>query len=117
MRDLLSSLRRSGPPYRLSSGELARRSLITSGAISQRIGRAEALGLVQRTTDPDDGRTVQVELTPAGHQLIEQTVDAIFAREQVLLAGLDDEDSHQLAELLRKLLRHLRTKLQVDDWP
>jgi DNA-binding MarR family transcriptional regulator len=117
VRDLLSSLRRSGPPYRLSSGELARRSLITSGAISQRIGRAEALGLVQRAADTDDGRSVLVELTPAGHHLIEQTVDAIFAREQLLLAGLDDDESHQLAEVLRKLLRHLGTELQVDDWP
>jgi DNA-binding MarR family transcriptional regulator len=117
VRDLLSSLRRSGPPYRLPSGELARRSLITSGAISQRIGRAETLGLVQRTTDPHDARSVQVELTPAGHHLIEQTVDAIFVREQLLLAGLDDDESHQLAELLRKLLGHLRTELKVDDWP
>jgi DNA-binding MarR family transcriptional regulator len=114
VRDLLSSLRRAGAPYRLSSGELARRALVTTGAISQRIGRAEELGLVRRTTDPDDGRSVQVELTPAGHDLIEHTVDTIFAREQVLLSGLDDDERRLLAGLLRKLLGHLGNALEVE---
>jgi DNA-binding MarR family transcriptional regulator len=113
VRDLLSSLRRSGAPYRLTSGELARRALVTSGAISQRIARAEELGLVRRRTDAADGRSVQVELTKAGHVLIELTVDTIFDREQVLLAGLDDEEQRVLADLLRKLLRHLGAELEL----
>jgi DNA-binding MarR family transcriptional regulator len=113
VRDVLSTLRRSGPPYRLTSGELARRSLLTSGAISQRVGRAEELGLVQRTTDAGDGRSVQVELTPAGHALIERTVDTILEREQELLAGLDDDEREALAQLLRKLLGHVSAELDL----
>ncbi len=115
VRDLLSSLRRSGAPYRLSSGELARRSLVTSGAVSQRIGRAEDLGLVRRVTDTTDGRAVQVELTAAGHAVIERTVDTIFEREQTLLAGLDEDERELLARLLRKLLRHLSAELEVPE--
>ncbi|MEV4087399.1 MarR family transcriptional regulator, partial [Nonomuraea fuscirosea] len=39
--DLLSVIRRSGPPYRLSTRHLAARNLVTAGAISQRVARAE----------------------------------------------------------------------------
>ena len=39
-RDLLSSLRRSGPPYRATPSELARSTLISAGAVSQRVARA-----------------------------------------------------------------------------
>lgn len=41
--DLLSTLRRAGPPYRLSTRELAARSLVTPGAITQRVDRAQEL--------------------------------------------------------------------------
>jgi hypothetical protein len=46
--DLLSVLRRSGPPYELGTRELTRRTLVTAGAISQRVARAEQAGLVAR---------------------------------------------------------------------
>lgn len=50
--DLLSVLRRGGPPYTLTTRELAGRSLVTAGAVSQRVARAERDGLVVR----DNGR-------------------------------------------------------------
>lgn len=115
-RDLLSALRRSGPPYRLSSGELARRSLITSGAASQRLARAEAQGLVRRVRGEGDGRSVLVELTPDGHALIEDTVERLFAREQELLGGLSAAEQVALAGLLRTLLASLGEELGVPDW-
>ncbi|MFJ9455898.1 MarR family transcriptional regulator [Kitasatospora sp. NPDC101447] len=46
--DLLSVLRRSGAPYVLITREPARRTLVTAGAVSQRVARAEAQGLVAR---------------------------------------------------------------------
>lgn len=42
--DLLSTLRRAGPPYELTSRELTERSMVTAGAISQRLARAEDAG-------------------------------------------------------------------------
>ena len=35
--DLLSVIRRSGPPYELTTREIARRTLVTAGAVSQRV--------------------------------------------------------------------------------
>jgi DNA-binding MarR family transcriptional regulator len=106
-RDLLSSLRRVGPPYRATPSELARATLVSAGAISQRVARAERDGLVRRHRSEQDARGVVVELTGAGHELIERTVDALLAHEDELLGALDGEQQAQLATLLRVLLLDL----------
>ncbi len=49
--DLLSVLRCSGPPYRLTTRELTERTRVTAGAISQRVSRAEHHGFVERTPE------------------------------------------------------------------
>ncbi|MFJ5677334.1 MarR family winged helix-turn-helix transcriptional regulator [Streptomyces sp. NPDC093097] len=112
--DLLSVLRRGGPPYTLSTRELSRRSLITAGAISQRVARAEREGLVVRRPGEGRPRTVLVELTPAGHDLVESTVDQVLGREAELLQSLSPEQQEQLAGLLRLLLKDAQHRLGDD---
>jgi DNA-binding MarR family transcriptional regulator len=109
-RDLLSALRRVGPPYRAAPNELARATLVSAGAISQRVARAEREGLVRRRRSDEDGRGVLVELTSAGHEVIERTVDALLAHERELLRALDFEQQGQLATLLRELLVDLASR-------
>ena len=46
--DVLSALRRQGPPYQLSPGALLRTTLVTSGTMTNRIDRLEEAGLVSR---------------------------------------------------------------------
>jgi DNA-binding MarR family transcriptional regulator len=46
--DLLGVIRRAGPPYELTTREISRRSLITPGAVSHLVARAELSGLVER---------------------------------------------------------------------
>lgn len=107
MVDLLSTLRRSGPPYRLTPGELARASLVTTGAISQRLDRAEAAGLVRRSVDGTDRRRVDVGLTDAGHAEVHRVVAALLAAEDAwwdeLLAPLPAADRAALDRALRHL--------------
>lgn len=109
-RDLLSTLRRAGPPYRLTPGEIARATLISPGAVSQRLTRAEAQGLVRRHRQGPDGRSVTVELTAAGQALIERTIDDLLRHEETLLTALDPGQRDQLAELLRVLLADLTAR-------
>ncbi|MFJ9471032.1 MarR family winged helix-turn-helix transcriptional regulator [Streptomyces caniferus] len=112
--DLLSVLRRSGAPYTLTTRELGHRSLITAGAVSQRVTRAEREGLVTRRPGEGRPRTVLVELTPAGHERIEATVDQVLCREAGLIDGLTPEQQEQLAGLLRILLQDTQRKLGDD---
>ena len=64
---VLGLLRHAGPPYRSSPGYLAERAELSSGAMTNRLDRLEAAGLIRRLPDPTDRRGVQVELTEAGH--------------------------------------------------
>jgi DNA-binding MarR family transcriptional regulator len=107
-RDLLSTLRRAGRPYRLSPGEIARQSLLTPGAVTQRIARAERQDLVRRLPDDSDGRGVVVELTASGHDLVEATLDALVEHEQRLLSGISASEREQLESGLRQLLATVR---------
>lgn len=107
--DLLSVLRRSGPPYELSTRELTARTLVTAGAISQRVRRAEESGLVSRRTE--DARLVVVSLTPAGHELIERTVDQVLTREAELVSSLDAGQREQLGRQLQELLDAVQARL------
>ena len=116
-RDLLSTLRRAGPPYRLSPTEIARRSLITQGAVSQRLRRAEEQGLVRRVKEGTDGRRTAVELTLQGHDLVERTVDELLHHEEQLLSSLDANQREQLSGLLKVLLADLVERFGAEDRP
>ncbi|MFJ9901095.1 MarR family winged helix-turn-helix transcriptional regulator [Streptomyces sp. NPDC091280] len=109
--DLLSVIRRSGPPYALSTRELARRTLVTAGAISQRVARAEREGLVERTAGPAGSRTVMVALAAEGHALIERSVDAVLGREATLVGGLSPDERLLLTALLDKLTADVRARI------
>lgn len=105
--DLLSALRRAGPPYQLSPGRLAGRTLVSAGAVTQRVARAERAGLVRRVRSGADRRSVLVTLTPAGHALVERSVDDLLRHEELLLGPLTAPERAQLADLLRTLLAGL----------
>lgn len=96
--DLLSTLRRAGAPYRLSTRELGDRSLVTAGAITQRVSRAERDGLVARTAGP--GRVVLVDLTPAGHDLVESVVASVLAIDEARMPPLDGPELALFEEAL-----------------
>ena len=102
--DLLSVLRRSGKPYELTTREIGARTLVTAGAISQRVARAERDGLVTRAALGDGSRAVAVRLTRKGHGLVERTVDEVLGREAYLVAGLSGKQRAVLARLLGELL-------------
>ncbi|GAA5007212.1 MarR family transcriptional regulator [Actinopolymorpha pittospori] len=108
--DLLSTLRRGGPPYSLTTRDITDRTLVTAGAVSQRVARAERQGLVRRRPAGDGSRAVWVELTTEGHAAVERTVDIVLGQEVELLTALDPDQQELLAELLRVLLHDVRTR-------
>lgn len=101
--DVLAALRRSGPPYRMTAGQLAQSSMVTTGGITMRLDRLEHAGLVVRERDTNDRRIVHAQLTDAGFALIEETARDHFANEAQMISGLSATEQRKLAELLRKL--------------
>lgn len=101
---VLAALRRAGQPYRRTPTELRRSLLVTSGAITNRLDRLDTARFIERVRHPDDGRRVQVALTPAGVQLVDAILVPHYDNERRLLAPLLSKDREQLAALLRRLL-------------
>jgi DNA-binding MarR family transcriptional regulator len=102
--DVLSALRRQGPPYQLSPGALLRATLVTSGTMTNRIDRLAAAGLVSRQPDPQDKRGVLVTLTRSGRAAADAALADLLERERALLTRLDRPRQRELAALLRILL-------------
>lgn len=102
--DVLAALRRSGPPYRLTPGQLVRETGVTSGTMTNRVDRLAARRLVSREDHPDDGRGVLVRLTDEGRETVDATLADLLEAERAMLAGLPEADRAQLVESLRRLL-------------
>ncbi|MGN6611690.1 MAG: MarR family winged helix-turn-helix transcriptional regulator [Angustibacter sp.] len=98
--DVLATLRRAGEPFELTPSQLAQWTMVTSGAISKRLDRLEAAGLVRRERSATDGRGRVVRLTAAGRELIDEAFTAHIANEHRLLEGLAARDRVELERLL-----------------
>ncbi|HMO56577.1 MAG TPA: MarR family transcriptional regulator [Roseiflexaceae bacterium] len=105
--DVLATLRRNGPPYRLTPTGLFTELMLSSGAMTNRLDRLEQAGWIARIPDPTDRRGVLVELTPQGIELVDVVVASHLENEERLLAALTAAEREQLAALLRTLLIQL----------
>ena len=114
MYDVLATLRRSGEPYELTAGDLGRQTMVTTGAITNRIDRLEQRGLVARGST-DDRRKVIVRLTKQGLDVVEEVVVAHMATEREILAALSPRQQHDLAHLLRTTLLALGDRADAHD--
>lgn len=101
---VLAALLRAGPPHRMNPTGLFNAVILSSGAMTNRLDRLEALGLVERQPDPTDRRGRLVALTDRGRELVDSAVVDHLENEQRLLGALTAEEREQLAGLLRKLL-------------
>lgn len=102
--DVLATLRRSGPPYALSPGDLLATMMITSGTMTNRIDQLEKAGLVKRAGNPDDGRSVLISLTDKGFSVIDAAIGAHVQTQARLTSILSKEEAAALDDLLRTYL-------------
>ena len=102
--DVLSALRRQGRPYLMPATELARASMLSTGAMTTRIDRLEEKGLVAREAHSADRRGVNVRLTPVGRRLIEKALEARLSAAEDQLASLGDPERRDVSQGLRKIL-------------
>lgn len=107
--DVLASLRRAGAPYRLTASQLTATMMVTSGAVTKRVDRLVAAGLVARSIAENDGRGRLIELTPEGLELVDRVVAKHWDNEERLLAPLSASERAALVASLRKLLVSLES--------
>jgi DNA-binding MarR family transcriptional regulator len=87
-------------------GGLSELERVTPPSMSRTVGALESDGLVTRTTSPDDGRKVLIEVTPAGRAIVRETKRRRAAWFSTVLAALSDDQRSALdaaAPILRRL--------------
>jgi DNA-binding MarR family transcriptional regulator len=107
MFDLLASLRRDGGRDGLRPTHLYRVCMLSSGATTNRIDRAQVLGFVERRPDPLDGRATRIALTKRGRALVNKAMSEHAARGTEIAAVLSLQDRQALQKLLGSVLHAL----------
>lgn len=110
MFDLLASLQRSGGKTGLRPTDLYEACMLSSGAMTNRVDRAEKLDYAVRQPDPDDGRATRIALTKRGRVLTEKAMTEHARRAGEISHRLTAKEQAQLASLLRKLLKSFEEK-------
>jgi DNA-binding MarR family transcriptional regulator len=102
--DVLNTVRRRAEEQGTKPRDLARSSLVTSGAMTSRLDRLERAGLIARAPDPADRRGVLVRLTDRGRRLAEQSLQAVMAADEAFLEPLSQRQRDSVAGALKQLL-------------
>lgn len=105
--DVLAALRRAGEPFQARPTDLSHSLLVTTGAITKRLDRLQAMGLVEHESAAGDGRGRTVRLTPRGRETTDRLVAVHLANEQRLVSGLTAAERDRLQELLGRLAESL----------
>jgi len=101
--DVLFTLSRR-PDRRLRLRELNRDMLLTQPSVSRLIDRLVARGLVAKLADPDDARSVIVELTDAGFELFRRAaVVHVRSINERVGSALTQDEMETLIQLCEKL--------------
>lgn len=107
--DVLATLRRAGKPYCLSPTALFDSMMVSSGTMTNRLQHLQKKQLIERLENPDDKRSLLVQLTQQGIDLIDQVILSHVQLENELLAGMSAEELLILNTLLKKVEGNLPT--------
>ncbi|MFA5309713.1 MAG: MarR family transcriptional regulator [Dehalococcoidales bacterium] len=101
----------------MSVKELAERSSITPGAVTQFVDALVEKGLVAREGDTNDRRIVRLKLTPMAESQIEHFKKEHFASMSRIFDALNDDEIKQLITLFTKMDAFHETKDNLNDKP
>ncbi len=91
------------PDQPLPASELAEHAGVTKQTITSLLDGLEKDGFVNRMPHPQDRRSVMIQLTAAGSQLLERVMPGMYRKQVEMLKDLSREEQRQLTRLLRKV--------------
>jgi DNA-binding MarR family transcriptional regulator len=87
----------------ITVGELADRLDLAQSAASGLAQRLESAGLVTRSPNPDDGRSVRLVLTKSGRKRRDDAIEIAHAGNDALRAGLSNSEIAIVARWLARI--------------
>ena len=98
------NLRLAGPPYKMTPPQLHNPFVVTSGGMTGRIDKLEKREYVRRIPDPNDRRSLLVELMERGKEVINEAACAQHRMEEHITQSRSTDEQGQLPKLPRELL-------------
>jgi DNA-binding MarR family transcriptional regulator len=111
----LAVIEGAGEP--LTPSEISARTLISSATMTSTLDRLERHGLVRRLPNPEDRRSVLIEVTDAGRALCDRLLPGINALQIAVMSDLEEIERHQLLDLLGKVLAGAARVAREDPIP
>ncbi len=90
-------------PHGRRPSELAASRRVSKQALNHLLGQLEQRGYLSRETDPDDGRSKRIALTPRGTKAVIVIREAVTEMEEIWAKQLGPDRFDQLRTLLREL--------------
>ena len=97
---LLGILRDHGP---MSPSVLSERLIVTRATVTGVVDSLEQRGFVRRSANPVDRRSLVVEITPAGLEVLKALRTLVHRNEKAWLSGLSDPDLRSYIEQLHRI--------------
>lgn len=94
-----------------SQAELARWAQVEQPTMANTLNRMERDGLIIRSPDPADGRSMLIALSPPGLERARQTLSMAFEVNGVALAGLSRDERDALFGTLKRVIANLEADL------
>ena len=98
----------------LTPGEVTARLTVTTATVTGLLDTLEARHLARRRPHPSDRRSVLVEISDEGRQLLDELVPQLIVHEKEWSAALSESRRQRLIRTLGVLQDHLR---HLDDEP
>ena len=95
----------------MTQAELSRRIGIRTASSTAVIDQLARRKLIRRERDPNDRRRINVSLTPAGQALEKPLTECAVAVNALARKGLSKAEIDLLADILRRVMRNLRTEI------
>lgn len=109
--DVLTALRRAGSPYCLSPKQIARSLLLSGAGLSSRLNKLETQNFLARLPEPNDRRTLRVQLTASGEIVINEAIPRVFEAQRSRLLPLGSDGQKRLVQELTRFAE------VIDSWP
>ena len=107
---VVAMLKHYGP---MTQKQLAEMAQIEQPSMAQTLARMERDGLIERRADPADGRSSFVHLTALATGKLPEAQKALNQGERKMLAGLDEDETAVLLDLLQRVVANLEKDLGV----
>lgn len=111
--EILLRIRQSAPSYQNTPAQLNKALESKSATMTSRLEKLEQSGLIRRLLDENDRRSLLVELTPKGRDVIDRLSESVLEIRAKQLSVLSRTEQEDFVRIMSKLLLHFERQRSI----